>query len=279
MAFTRREFLMLAGGAALPAAAGMCDGKAAQGPRDPRSYYGGFRMAIAARCLGKLPINQLAARVSARGLKYLELSPAQADLTTISTVDLRRLRAQILDVGLSVHDYGVLQLRVKSQRRELEAIFRRAEEFGFESLIIDPAGTAVKELDRFAGRFRVNLAIINRADGYAKADVIGEAVEACSDRVGAAIDTGAFVLAGEDPAGAIVRLKTRVFVVHLTDVTASGNFCPPGRGKVDFAAVFDRLREISYDRLVVLACDGFLEQADVAISESLEYFKKVTGGR
>ncbi|MCX6616842.1 MAG: hypothetical protein NTZ98_12195, partial [Acidobacteria bacterium] len=128
MSLTRRKFFLL-GGAALASledARALPDG---QGPREPRSYYGGFRVGISARCFGNLPINQLTAKVTALGLKYLELSPAQADLSAISTPDLRRLRAQILDAGLSVHHYGVWQVRGKPRRRDLEMIFGRAEEF------------------------------------------------------------------------------------------------------------------------------------------------------
>ena len=250
-----------------------------QGPREPRSYYGGFRVGISARCFGNLPINQLTAKVTALGLKYLELSPAQADLSTISTPDLRRLRAQILDAGLSVHHYGVWQVRGKPRRRDLEVIFGRAEEFGFESLITDSAEGVLKELDRLAGRFRVNVAVINHAGGFATADALRKVLDDYSERIGAAVDTGRFVVAGADPATAIGRLKDRIFAVHLTDVLPSGGFCPLGKGRGDFPSCLKALRETGYDGLVTLPCEGFPDHAEEAIAESLEYLKKITGGR
>ena len=275
MQISRRKFCVL-GGAAVSA---LARPGTTQGPREPRSYYGGFRVGISARCFGNLPINQLTAKVTALGLKYLELSPAQADLSAISTPDLRRLRAQILDAGLSVHHYGVWQVRGKPRRRDLETIFGRAQEFGFESLIIDPDAGVLRELDRLAGRFRVNVALVNRADGWATLDALRQALDAYSERIGAAVDTGRFLLAAADPATAIGRLKDRILAVHLTDASPSGSFCPLGKGRVDFPACFKALRESGYDGLLTLPCEGFPGNAEEAIAESLEYLKKVTGGQ
>ena len=277
MSLTRRKFFLLGGAAlaSLEVARALPDG---QGPREPRSYYGGFRVGISARCFGNLPINQLTAKVTALGLKYLELSPAQADLSAISTPDLRRLRAQILDAGLSVHHYGVWQVHGKPRRRDLEMIFGRAEEFGFESLIIDSEEGVLKELDRLAGRFRVNVALINRADGLATPEALRRVLEACSERIGVAADAGRFLLAGADPAAAIRRLKDRIFAVRLTDVSPSGSFCPLGKGRVDLPSCFKALRESDYDGLLTLPCEGFPNSQE-AIAESLEYLKKVTGGQ
>ena len=272
MQISRRKFCVL-GGAAVSA---LARPPAVQGPREPRSYYGGFRVGISARCFGNLPINQLTAKVTALGLKYLELSPAQADLSTISTPDLRRLRAQILDAGLSVHDYGVLQVRGKPRRRDLETIFARAEEFGFESLITDSEEGALKELDRLAGRFRVNVAVINHAGGFATADALRKVLDDYSERIGAAVDTGRFLVAGADPATAIRRLKDRIFAVRLTDVSPSGSFCPLGKGRFDLPSCLRALRESDYDGLLTLPCEGF-PNSEEAIAESLEYLKKISG--
>lgn len=272
---TRREFCLL-GGAAVSALARL---SAFQGPREPRGYYGGFRVGISARCFANLPINQLTAKVTALGLKYLELSPAQADLSAISTPDLRRLRAQILDAGLSVHHYGVWQVRGKPRRREMETIFGRAEEFGFESLIVDSEEGVLREVDRLAGRFRVNVALINCADRFATPDALGPVLEACSERIGVAVDTGRFLLAGADPAAAMRKLKNRTFAVRLTDVSPSGSFCPLGKGRVDLPSCFRALRESDYDGLLTLPCEGFPDDAEQAIAESLEHLKKITGGR
>lgn len=84
MRWTRRRFCLLAGGAAalaLPAAA--------QGPREPRSYYGGLRVGIASQCFARLPLEQAAAKTTALGIKYLELSPAHAALQELDTAQLR----------------------------------------------------------------------------------------------------------------------------------------------------------------------------------------------
>jgi sugar phosphate isomerase/epimerase len=94
-----------------------------------------------------------------------------------------------------------------------------------------------------------------------------------------AADAGRFLLAGADPAAAIGRLKDRIFAVRLTDVSPSGSFCPLGKGRVDFPSCFRALRESDYDGLLTLPCEGFPDDAEEAIAESLEYLKKISSGQ
>lgn len=277
MALTRRSFCRAAAPALAAVVVPRAFGQSRTG--EPRAYYGGFRVGIQSQCYGKYSLQEAIEKTTALGLKFVELSPAHADLAQLSTAEVRLMRTRFLDAGLSVHTYGVVDLRQGPQRRQLEAIFRRAEEFGIKTLLLDSDTEQLKRIERFAGRYRVNVAIVNRPGGLATADTIWQAVRDRSARLGAAVDTGAFLSAGQDPAAAITTLKGRLFAVQLTDVSASGTFCPLGQGKVDFPAVLKALREQKYDNVVTVACGGTSPDPDAVVPACLDYLKKLTGGK
>ena len=55
-----------------------------------------------------------------------------------------------------------------------------------------------------------------------------------------------------DLAGAIRQLAGFITNVHLKDARADGQFCPIGRGVLDLSAALDALRQIGYDRWLIV---------------------------
>lgn len=287
--WTRRSFCLLAVAVIERAAA---VGLQTAAP-ESRGYYGGFRVAIQSWCYRKFSLEEAIAKASALGLKYFELSPAHADFTRLDTAQAREIRRRLLDAGLSVHTGGVLSFRKKDRpgslspqkhRRNLERTFQVAQEFGLKTLLMDPERGFVKDVDRLANRYRVNAAIHNGySEGgqheYQSADAVSEAIRNCSPRCGAAVDTGNYLSAGQDPVAAIEKLKGRIFSVHLKDIVRPGVTCPLGQGKADIPAILKALRAQQYDNILALEYEDTPENPDPAIATSLEYLKKVTGGR
>ncbi len=250
---------------------------------EERSYYGGFRVAIQSWCYRKFSLEEAVARAAALGLKYFELSPAHADFTRLETAQAREIRRRVLDAGLSVHSAGVVSFDRKD-RRDMERTFRVAQEFGLKTLLMDPDPELMKEIDRLADRYRVNAAIHNgyreeQKHRYTTADAVWEVIRDCSPRCGAAVDTGNYLSSGQDPVAAIEKFKGRIFGVHLKDIARPGVTCALGQGRADIPAILKALREQNYDNIVALEYEGTPENPDPAVSASLEYLKKITGGR
>ncbi len=96
-----------------------------------------------------------------------------------------------------------------------------------------------------------------------------------SDMLGLCLDTGHFALGGGDPAKAIRSFGDRVWHIHFKDfdpavasrskqeewdyldLVREGVFSELGKGTVDFPAVLDALREVGYDRWIVVEQDLF----------------------
>ncbi len=289
---TRRSFCLWAAAvigraATAPVVAGL---DPQSGALESRSYYGGLRLAIQSWCYRKFSLAQAISKASALGLKYFELSPAHADFARMDTAQVREIRRRLLDAGLSVHTYGVLSFRKEKDRpgglspRELEKVFQRAQEFGLQTLLLDPDPGLMKEIDRLANRYRVKAAIHNayvagRQHEYSSADGVWEAIRDRSPLCGAAVDTGNYVSSGQDPVAAIEKLKGRIWSVHLKDISRPGMSCVLGQGKVDLPAILKALRAQALDQIVALEYEETPEKPDAAIAASLDYLKKVTGGR
>jgi inosose dehydratase len=77
-------------------------------------------------------------------------------------------------------------------------------------------------------------------------------------RIGFCPDTAHLMAGGGDPAALIRRYPERVRHVHLKDFIPSPfGFHPLGHGHVDFNDVISALKEVGYDRWVMVELDSY----------------------
>jgi len=98
-----------------------------------------------------------------------------------------------------------------------------------------------------------------------------EAVD--DEEVGAEINTGHCLRAGEDPAAVVLRLGPALRHVHLRDVDDDGTVVVPGTGLVDFPAVFAALHEAEYDGWLTVDLSGTEVHPDDAARRALDFLK------
>jgi len=94
-----------------------------------------------------------------------------------------------------------------------------------------------------------------------------------SPAVGINFDIGHFYCAGEDPALAFDTLYQWVGHVHLEDIASDRrhHHLVPGRGVIDFAAVFERMVRLGYAGDISLELYTYKDAPDAAGKDSLEY--------
>jgi len=92
-----------------------------------------------------------------------------------------------------------------------------------------------------------------------------------SPRLGANLDLGHVVVAGEDPLAAIEKLRGRIWNIHLEDIRGRKHYHRiPGEGDIDFPAIADALRGIGYDRWVTVELYTQSADPDRAARRSLK---------
>jgi len=89
--------------------------------------------------------------------------------------------------------------------------------------------------------------------------------------LGANLDLGHALCAGEDPVRAIERLEGRIWNVHVEDIRDRKHFHRvPGEGDVDFVSLFRALRSTGYTGFVTVELYTCADRAEAAATRSLE---------
>ena len=176
---------------------------------------------------------------------------------------------------------------------ELYRVRRAAElarTFGAEQLVVGggarrAAGTLDSDYDRLA-------AALNAVDDIA----VEHGLSACyhphlstivegpdevekiftRSRIGFCPDTAHLAAGGGDPAALIRRFPDRIRHVHLKDLR-DGAFLPLGEGDVDLPDVLAAIREVGYDRWLIVELDSYDGDPAEAARISRSYLDKVLG--
>ena len=83
---------------------------------------------------------------------------------------------------------------------------------------------------------------------------------------------------GKDPVADLKKYHTRVFDIHLKDVTGAsklGYSVEVGRGILDIPAFVKMLREVNYNGVVSLEHERNMDNPFMGIAESIGYFRGV----
>jgi len=113
---------------------------------------------------------------------------------------------------------------------------------------------------------------------YPNAASIWEDVRNRDARMGMCLDIGHNLRYGSDSIRDLKRYASRVFDIHLKDVTAptkAGHAIELGRGIIDFPAFVKMLRKVGYNGSVSLEYEKDMNDPFVGIAESVGYFKAV----
>ena len=113
---------------------------------------------------------------------------------------------------------------------------------------------------------------------YPDATSIWQDVKDRDARMGICLDIGHNLRYGSDSIRDLKRYASRVFDIHLKDVTAptkAGHAIELGRGIIDFPAFIKMLRKVGYEGSVSLEYEKDMNDPFIGIAESVGYFKAV----
>jgi sugar phosphate isomerase/epimerase len=96
--------------------------------------------------------------------------------------------------------------------------------------------------------------------------------------MGMCLDVGHDTRNGKDPVADLKKYHTRVFDIHIKDVTGDtrlGYSVEVGRGIIDFPAFVRMLREVGYSGVCSLEHERNMDNPFLGIAESIGYFRGV----
>lgn len=237
----------------------------------------GSMLGVQSFCFRKFqPVSALIECLQEVGLNHVEIWPghlsAEAD-------DVEERIQEIREAGITIDSYGVVG------PSEDEAEMRPAFEFcrlaGCRTLDIGAAPEETRAtIEKLCDEYDINAAIHNhgRNHSYGSYEVLQEAFDATSPRIGLCLDTAWALDAGEDPIEGVERFADRLYGVHLKDFTfdAEGNHEDViiGTGELDLPELMRRLEAVEFDGFLALEYEGNADDPLEEVEECARVVRK-----
>ena len=179
-----------------------------------------------------------------------------------------------------VTGYGVGPIYMKSEA-EVDRAFQYAQRVGVKVLVGVPNYELLDYAEQKVRQYDIRLAIhLHGPDMpmYPNALDIWNNVKDRDPRMGMCLDIGHNLRYGSDSLSDLRRYHTRVFDIHLKDVTGTtkaDKSVELGRGCIDFPLFVKLLRKYSYSGSVSLEYEKDMSNPFMGIAESIGYFRGV----
>ncbi|MBO6126004.1 MAG: sugar phosphate isomerase/epimerase [Bacteroidaceae bacterium] len=179
-----------------------------------------------------------------------------------------------------VTGYGVGPIYMKSEA-EVDRAFQYAQRVGVKVLVGVPNYELLDYAEQKVRQYDIRLAIhLHGPDMpmYPNALDIWNHVKDRDARMGMCLDIGHNLRYGSDSLSDLRRYHTRVFDIHLKDVTGTtkaDKSVELGRGRIDFPLFIRLLRKYRYTGSVSLEYEKDMDNPFMGIAESIGYFRGV----
>ena len=179
-----------------------------------------------------------------------------------------------------VTGYGVGPIYMKSEA-EVDRAFQYAQRVGVKVLVGVPNYELLDYAEQKVRQYDIRLAIhLHGPDMpmYPNALDIWNHVKDRDARMGMCLDIGHNLRYGSDSLSDYKKYHTRVFDIHLKDVTGTtkaDKSVELGRGRIDFPLFVRLLRKYNYTGSVSLEYEKDMDNPFMGIAESVGYFRGV----
>lgn len=179
-----------------------------------------------------------------------------------------------------VTGYAVGPIYMKSEA-EIDRAFEYAKRVGVKLVVGVPNYELLPYVDKKVKEYDFHYAIhLHGPDikTYPDATDVWEHTKDLDPRIGMCLDIGHDLRNGCDPVADLKKYHSRVFDIHIKDVTDStkaGRGIELGRGKIDFPSFIKMLRKVKYQGVCSLEYEKDMKDPFWGIAESIGYFKAV----
>ncbi|MDO5572093.1 MAG: sugar phosphate isomerase/epimerase family protein [Bacteroidales bacterium] len=181
----------------------------------------------------------------------------------------------------NVTGYAVGPIYMKSEA-EIDRAFEYAKRVGVKTIVGVPNYELLPYVDKKVKEYDMNYAIHLHGPDiniYQDAPQTWDKVKDLDPRIGMCLDIGHDLRNGCDPVADLKKYHSRVFDVHIKDVTdasKAGRGIELGRGKIDFPSLIKALRDVNYQGMCSLEYEKDMKDPFLGIAESIGYFKALS---
>jgi sugar phosphate isomerase/epimerase len=234
-------------------------------------------LGIAGYTFTKFDIEKSIAMMKRIGVMNLSVKDSHLPLNS-SDEKIKSVLAQFAAANVKVYAVGVIYMKTKEA---VDEAFAYAKKVGVGLIVgvpnydlLDYTEQKVKETD-------IKIAIHNHGPEdalYPGPAQVYDRIKTRDPRMGLCLDIGHAYRAGTDLEKAIKDYRSRLFDLHIKDVTAvgkNGKAIEIGRGVIDFNKVIKALRKINYTGQCSIEFEKDMTDPLPGMAESIGYFRGV----
>ncbi len=247
------------------------------GPQPPIDNFEKFKVGMAGYTFLKFDIDKALETMQREDVHYLCIKdfhlPINSDAAKIAA-----FHAKLKEKGVTGYAVGPIYMRSKGA---IDTAFEYAKRVGVKLIVGVPNYDLLPYVDQKVKEYDFKYAIHLHGPDiaiYPDAEDVWNHVKGLDPRIGMCLDIGHDTRNGKDPVEDLRKYHTRVFDIHLKDVTAPtklGYSVEVGRGVIDFPAFVKMLRKVGYSGIVSLEHERNMDNPFMGIAESIGYFRGV----
>lgn len=236
-----------------------------------------FNLGIAGYTFAKFDLDKTLETLKRTDVHYLCIKNFHLPLESTDE-EIAAFHAKLKDFDVIGYAVGPLYMNTKE---ETDKIFEYAKRVGVNTIVGVPTYDLLPYVDEKVKEYDMKFAIhlhgpdINK---FPDADDVWENTKNLDKRIGMCLDIGHDRRNGKDPVADLEKYHSRVFDVHLKDVTGAskqGYSVEVGRGILDIPAFVKMLRKVNYTGVVSLEHERNMNDPFMGIAESIGYFRGV----
>ncbi len=233
---------------------------------------------VAGYTFAKFSIDQSITMMKRIGVTNLSLKDIHLPLNS-SDEKIADAMAKFKAAGINIYTVGVIYMKTKEV---VELAFQYAKKVGVDMIVGVPSYDLIEHAEAQVKATGIRLAIHNHGPEdalYPAPKDVYDRIKNMDARMGMCIDVGHAVRAGAAPENAIKEFKSRLFDLHIKDVTIAakeGKAIEMGRGAINYPAVVEALYKIKFKGVCSIEFEKDMSDPLAGIAESIGYFRGVS---
>jgi sugar phosphate isomerase/epimerase len=278
---TRRNFVKKTGAGVIAAivAPAMFDAKLyGKDPVKKAKAEDLFKVSMAGYSFAKFDLEQSLKMLQRIDVHYLCIKDFHLSLNS-NEEQIAGFHAKLKEANVTGYGVGPIYMNTEA---EIDRAFEYAKKVGVKLIVGVPVHNLLPYVDKKVKEYDMQYAIHlhgpDMPNKYPDADDVWNNVKDLDPRVGMCLDVGHDTRNGKDPVADLKKYHTRVFDIHIKDVTAAskaGRTCEMGRGVIDIPAFVRMLRKVKYSGACSLEFEKDMTDPLAGLAESIGYFKGV----
>ncbi len=236
-----------------------------------------FKVGMAGYTFVSFDLDQTLDMMEKCDVKYLCIKDFHLPLNS-DEQQIAEFHAKLASKGVTGYAVGPIYMR---SEEDVDQAFEYAKRVGVKLIVGVPNYELLPYVDEKVKEYDMHYAIHLHGPDielYPDADDVWENVKDLDPRIGMCLDIGHDLRNGKDPVADLKKYHTRVFDIHIKDVTGAtkeGYSVEIGRGIIDIPAFVKMLREVGYTGVCSLEHERNMKDPLQGIAESIGYFRGV----